>query len=213
MLQVNDAVSETIASSPTLSTRHGWANRLLMAVRHFADLLQKHESRHAGEKFGAPFNLAEHYATAAYVLSYSAIEGVVTEVADDMAIAAEEWSAVDRDPILERCDWLMRRATGNRLDKGSPMSQRVKMLGSLRDGLVHPKAEWSTAGQGSKLSQLVLKAKIPLSPFETDAKDAFPLGCMSAGGARWAHDTASDFISFFREQTAEARKRRGMADS
>jgi len=181
-----------------------------MAVRHFIRVLEDHESEHRGERFGPAFDFSEHYATAAYILSYSAIEGAITEVADDMAITADEWAAVDHKPILDRGDWLMRRASGRRLPKGDAFAQRVAMLGKLRDGLVHPKAEWSTAGKGSRLSELVRKAKIPLTPFEVDAKDAFPLGCMSAGGARWAYNTASEFIEYFRTQTAEARKRRGM---
>lgn len=199
-IQPQDATSSTTAESPTISTRHGFANRHLMAARKFTVDLLIHEEQHRGEAFGAAFDDAQWLATAAYIMSYSAVEAWVSETADDLQITEDWWRPFRRKGLLDRCDAILLYREHPPLDRRSSDVQAFLQLKQIRDGLVHPKAEWSTVGVGSRLSRVVLDAQFPLSPFEIDPKDAFPYGCMSAGGAQWAHDTASALISRLKQR-------------
>lgn len=201
-LQPHDCVSTTTTSSPTISTRHGFANRHLMAVEKFTCDLREHEEKHRGEKFGPAFNIAQWLATAAYVLSYSAVEAWVSETLDDFKVSELLWKPNKSKNLLDRCDAVLKILNKSPLDRSSPVFLDMQRLTKIRHGLVHPKAEWSTLGRGSDLSQVVLEAGFELSPFETDKKDAFPLGCMSTSGAQWAHDTAMALISELRRLCA-----------
>ena len=75
--------------------------------------------------------------------------------------------------------------------KGIMPWQSAALVRDVRNALVHGKAEWaSEEGNHAKLSKRITSAKLPLSPFVSDPESAFPLGCMSAGVAKWAADTA-----------------------
>jgi hypothetical protein len=70
-----------------------------------------------------------------------------------------------------------------------------KLLRAMRNALVHGKAEWaSDDGSHAKLSRRITTAKLPMSPFVPIHGPAFPLGCMSAGVAEWAAETAGAVI-------------------
>lgn len=173
-----------------------------MAVRKFARDLRSHEEEHAGEPFGSAFDDSQWLATAAFILSYSAVDAWVSETVDDFQFTDEQWAPYSGKALLDRCDGILALRGQPKLDRGSEPVQPFELLKKIRDGLVHPKAEWSSAGTGSRLSDVVHRAKFPLSPFKTDPKDAFPYGCMAAGGAQWAHDTAFALISHLHERVA-----------
>src|SRR5688572_2371941 len=138
-LIVHSCISRSTASSPVLSTRHGFSNRHLMAARKFARELESHEKRHVGEAFGPAFDDAQWFAMAAFIMSYSALEAWTSETTDDLKISQQFWKKHERRPLFDRCDAILRYRQSPPLDRTTETVRAVKTLAAIRNGLVHPK--------------------------------------------------------------------------
>ena len=189
--------------SATANVRRNFSTRHLKAADHFAEELRRHETRHAGAGWGSPhFDFCTWYASAAIILGFSAIEAAIDEAKDDLALPPD---ASERAPTLHRAQTLLAHRGSVIFDKEAEPFQSTDLLRILRNGLVHPKAEWDNARDRNKhLSRKILDAHLPLSPFLSDPDLAFPYGCMSAGVATWAASSAREFVR-------ELRSRLGLA--
>lgn len=175
--------------------RRGFSTRHLAAAEHFANELRRHEDDHFGAGLGPHFEICTWYGSAAIILSFSAIEAAIDETEDDLGLPVELTSVLDRAPTLDHAQALLTLRGCSAFDRGAAPFQAADLLRSIRNGLVHPKAEWDNAGEvGAQLSRKIVGAHLPLSPFEQNPSVAFPNGCMSAGVATWSVTTARQFI-------------------
>lgn len=189
------------ALAATATVRRGFSVPHLKAAEHFGRELLSHEAEHEGAGWGPHFEFSTWNASAAIILSFSAIEAAVDEAEDDLNLPAELTDVFEKAPTLDRVQALLAHLGCIPFDRGAEPYQRVDLLRILRNGLVHPKAEWDNARQRNKqLSRRIIGAHLPLSPFQTDPELAFPHGCMSAGVATWAASSARVFIREFRHR-------------
>ncbi|HEX4198040.1 MAG TPA: hypothetical protein VHZ26_11420 [Caulobacteraceae bacterium] len=190
-----------VTSIATATVRRNFSIPHLAAAEHFANELRSHEAKHAGAGWGPHFDYCGWNASAAIILSFSAIEAALDEAEDDLALPAELTDALDRAPTLEHAQALLAHRACTIFDRGAEPFQNAELLRALRNGLVHPKAEWDNARDLNKqLSRKIIGAHLPLSPFQPDPDLAFPHGCMSAGVASWAASSARHFIREFRSR-------------
>ena len=75
-------ISETLR----VRIRHNFAIQHLNAADHFVRELRHHEAEHSGEGFGPHFELCLWTASAAIVLSFSAVEAAIFEAEEDLAL-------------------------------------------------------------------------------------------------------------------------------
>lgn len=188
-------------------TRAGFSLPHLQAAEHFAEQLRDHETAHAGAEFGPPWERSRWYASAAILLSFSAMEAAVDETEDDLRIPEPLLAAFQRAPFWDRVGAVLAYKGATQFERGREPFQSADLLRLLRNGLAHPKAEWFDERTTHKtLTDRVNGARLPLSPFIPDPEKAFPLGCMSAGIAQWSAETARSFIREFRHRLSlEAR--------
>lgn len=171
------------------------------AAEHFASELRDHEKANEGKVFGPEWERSRWYASAAILLSFSAMEAALDETEDDLSIPDALLRPLQRSPFWDRVGAVLAHIGAEQMDKGCEPSQSADLLRLLRNGLAHPKAEWFDERTTHKtLTDRVNGAHLPLSPFIPDPEKAFPMGCMSAGVAAWAADTARRFIRDFRER-------------
>ena len=191
----------SVTSNATGRVRRNFAGRHLAAVAHFSEELRLHEAKHAGEELGDHFALCGHYGTAAIILSCTAIEAGIDEAKADLKVPDALSIVLDKASMLDHAQALLAHYEAEQFDKGAKPYQSVHLLRALRNGLVHPKAEYDdTKVIGKNLSSRLLAAKLPLSPFWPDPGTAFPHGCMSAGVAQWAYQSAREFMKQLRER-------------
>ncbi|QIK95909.1 hypothetical protein G7076_04995 [Sphingomonas sp. HDW15A] len=182
-----------------ITVRRNFSFTHLAGARHFVTILEKHETQHKDAGFGSHFDLANWYASACFLMSFSAVESALDEVIDDLDIPDAVTTPVVKKPLFDRCDAVLQHLGKPKLDKGAKLSQELNLLRELRNALAHPKAEWSDdLVLYADLTKKLIQWKVPLSPFVAKPSDAFPLGCMSAGASKWAHDTAIAFINHLR---------------
>lgn len=187
-----------LAGSAALRVRRGFSVPHLCAAEHFAADLQAYERQHSGEAFGDVWERARWYASAAILMAFSSIEAVLDETEDDLGIPEGLLRPIQRAPFWERVAAVYAFIGAPPPTMGSEPYQSADLLRALRNGLAHPKAEWDDAQASHKaLTKRLLAARLPLSPFIDDPKTAFPHGCMSAGVAQWAADTARAFTREF----------------
>lgn len=181
--------------SATATIRRTFALRHLMAADYFVGELRRIEAAHAGEGLGEPFDRCSHNATAAIIISFAAIEAALDEVAEDIGVPEELLAPIERATTLERAQALLAFHGKPTFARGGEPFQSANLLRSVRNGLVHPKAEWDhDMDLNVKLSGKILSLQVPLSPFWPDRDLAFPHGCMSAGFAGWSANAARVFI-------------------
>lgn len=199
---VGTALAEATATA-TATVRRNFSIPHLNAADHFAAVLVEHEAKHLDAGWGPHFDFCSWNASAAIILSFSALEAAVDEAEDDLGLEKELTDVFERSPTLERVQAVLAHRGCRLLDRGAEPFQSAELLRALRNGLVHPKAEWDNARERNKqLSGKVVGAHLPLSPFQTDPELAFPHGCMSAGVAKWAASSARSFIREMRLRLA-----------
>jgi hypothetical protein len=201
----------SVTGSATAKTRPGFALPHIRAAEHFAGLLRTHEAAHEGAPFGPPFDMARWYASAAILLSFSAIEAGCDEAEDSLSIPDALHRTLQRAPFWERVAAVLAFRGIEQIDRGAEPFQSTDLLRDLRNGLAHPKAEWGDEDAPDwrrthkRLCKRVLGAGLPLSPFLQDPTTAFPYGCMSAGVAEWAAGTARAFVGELRQRLGLSR--------
>lgn len=187
------------------TARRGFSIPHLLAAEHFARELLRHEAEHLDADWGPHFDFCTWNASAAIILSFSSIEAAIDEAEDDISLPAALAKALDRAPTLEHVQALLAHRGGTPFDPGAEPFRSADLLRALRNGLVHPKAEWDDAkDRNRKLSRRIIGARLPLSPFQPNPDLAFPHGCMSAGVASWAAASARQFIREMRSRLAIA---------
>lgn len=191
----------TATVTGTGTVRRNFSIPHLKAAEHFAEELRCHEIKHAGAGWGAHFDFCGWNGSAAIILSFSAIEAAIDEAEDDLGLPTELTDALDRAPTLEHAQALLAHRGSPSFDRGAEPYQSAELLRALRNGLVHPKAEWDNARERNKqLSNRIVRAHLQLSPFQLDPDLAFPHGCMSAAVASWAALSARQFIRELRSR-------------
>jgi hypothetical protein len=129
------------------------------------------------------------------LLAFSAMEAALDEIEDDLVIPDGLLKPLQRAPFWDRVGAVYAYAGDAETEMGIEPYQSADLLRALRNGLAHPKAEWSDElDLHQKLTKRIVGARLPLSPFIPDQASAFPLGCMSAGVAAWAASSARAFI-------------------
>lgn len=200
-LAAEDISSQYSISAPSLSVRRNFSIPHLNAVAHFVSELRKQEEKFKGEGWGPHFEFCQWNASAAIILSFSAIEAAVDEIEGDLDLPRELKVVIERAKTLERAQALLAHLGKTPFDKGSEPYQGANLLKLLRNGLVHPWAEWDHArGRNYKLSRKIISAGLSLSPFQKDPELAFPYGCMSADVADWARSSAQNLIRELRQR-------------
>lgn len=199
-MAVGQAMANVTATA-TATARRNFSYPQWQAAEHFAQELGAHEEQHRGAGWGPHYDRCMWYASAAIILGFSAIEASIDEAEDDLDISPELAAVFERAPTLDRSQALLAHRGCQPFDKGGEPFQSADLLRSLRNGLVHPRAEWDNASvRNTQLSRKIVGARLPLSPFQPDPTLAFPHGCMSAGTAKWAADTARDFVRELRQR-------------
>lgn len=195
------ALLEPITVEAHGTIRRTFAVRHLMAAKHHALAVGEIEKQHAGEPLGPHFDTATWSTTAAIILSFAAIEAALDEAVEDYGLPDNLAAVLERAATLEKAQAFLDHAGKDPFDRGAEPFQPVELLRVIRNGLVHPKAEWDNAkDRNEKITAKIVGAKLPLSPFWRDRSLAFPHGCMSAGTALWATNVAKRFIVEFREK-------------
>lgn len=195
VIEIEGSALGHVTATATATVRRNFSIPHLNAARHFADVLQKHEADHAGAGWGPHFDFCAWNASAAIILSFSAIEAAVDEIEDDLGLPTELTKAFERAPTLDHAQAILAHSGHPVFDRGAEPLQSAELLRLLRNGLVHPKAEWDNQrDRNEKLSRKIIGAHLPLSPFQADPNLAFPHGCMSSGVAAWAENAARSFI-------------------
>jgi hypothetical protein len=148
----------------TATVRRNFAVPHLKAAEHFAEELRRHETKYAGAGWGSHFEFCSWNGSAAIILSFSAIEAAIDEAEDDLALPVELTDALDRAPTLEHAQALLAHRGSATFDRGAEPFQSAELLRALRNGLVHPKAEWDDArDRNRQLSRKILGAGLGLS--------------------------------------------------
>jgi hypothetical protein len=203
-LSVLEADSLEVAlafETATALVRRNFSIPHLKAAEHFYEELRRHEEQHAEAGWGPHFDFCSWNGSAAIILSFCAIEAGVDEAEDDLGLPTELANALDRVPTLDHAQALLAHRGIATFDRAVEPFQSAHLLRALRNGLVHPKAEWDNAkDQNEKLSRKILGAQLKLSPFQPDPALAFPHGCMSAAVARWSALSARLFIRELRSR-------------
>lgn len=190
-----------VSLTATATVRRNFSSQHLNAADHFARELHRHEAEYAGAGLGPHFDFSSWNGSAAIILSFSAIEAAVDEAEDDLGLPVELTDALGRAPTLGHAQALLALRENVLFDQGAEPFQSAELLRILRNGLVHPRAEWDNARDRNKaLSRKIVGAHLQLSPFLPDPDLAFPHGCMSAGVATWAATSARQFIREFRRR-------------
>jgi hypothetical protein len=184
-----------------IRARVGFSLPHVAAAEHFAEQLRAHEAAHATGSFGPSWEYSRWYASAAILLSSSSMEAAVDETQDDLKMPEQLVKPVRLKGLWTRVAAVIEYVGAEPFEEGQKEYDSADLLRSLRNGLAHPKAEWSDALQSHKeLTERINKEGLPLSPFLPDPTTAFPLGCMSAGVATWSAATARRFIKEFRKR-------------
>lgn len=172
-----------------------------MAANYHAKTVSGIEKENKGKPLGPHFDTASWNATAAIVLSFAALEAALDEAAEDYDLSDNLAAVLERASTLDRAQAFLDHACVAPFERGAEPFQSAELLRIIRNGLVHPRAEWDDAkDRNERITAKIVGAKLPLSPFWTDQSLAFPYGCMSAGTAKWATKTASRFIVEFRKR-------------
>lgn len=187
--------------TPTLNLRRNFSIPHLNAAQHFADQLRRQEAEHAGKGWGHHFDFCSWNGSAAIILSFCAIEAAIDEIEDDLNLPPELIDALEKSETLTHAQALLVYRGRQTFDTGAEPYQSANLLRELRNGLVHPKAEWDNARKHhKKLSKKIISRGLSLSPFQPDPEFAFPYGCMSSEIAHWAASSARHFIRELRSR-------------
>lgn len=201
VVELKGVALAAVVGTVKADVRRNFSTPHILAADHFARELEKHEAVHSGKGWGQHFDLCTWNASASIILAFSAIEAAIDEAEDDLAVPNELTRVFDRSPTLDRAQALLAHMNCAPFNRGTDPFQSADLLRALRNGLVHPKAEWDSARErNSKLSIKIVSANLPLSQFQTDPALAFPHGCMSAGVAQWAAASARRFVRELRSR-------------
>lgn len=195
---LNEAIGFSFAALTVTATgtvRRTFAIRHLRAADHFASEVRRIETVHEGAELGEPYDLCSHNVTAAIIVSFAAIEAALDEASEDIRVPPELGLPLEKAPTLEWAQALLAFRGKPTFDKGAEPYQSANALRLIRNGLVHPKAEWDDDMERNvKLSAKVNALNVQLSPFWPGEGLSFPHRCMSAGVAEWAARSARLFI-------------------
>lgn len=201
MIQPSNGSVSITGHAPSIDQRRNFAVSHMKAARHFAEILAVHEAQHIGAGWGEHYDKCRWLASATIILSVAAIEAAIDETEDDLDLPQEFANAICKATIRDRVQALLIVKNCELLDNGAEPTQSAELLRAIRNALVNPRAEWDSAKKKNKsLSERIVSAQLPLSPFEQSQDLAFPVGCMSAGVAAWATATASEYINEFRQR-------------
>lgn len=200
-IKIENCSHLTFTGEATVTVRRTFAVRHLMAAKYHSEAVAKIEEENAGAPLGSHFDTASWNATAAIVLSFAAIEAALDEAAEDFGLPSNLAAVLEKASTLERAQAFLDHAGVAPFERGSEPFQSAELLRVIRNGLIHPRAEWDNAkDRNDRITAKIIGARIPLSPFWPDHSLAFPHGCMSAGAAHWASQAARQFIVAFREK-------------
>ncbi len=150
-------------ASMEATARRGFTSPHLQAAEHFAQELAVHEQGRTHADFSTHYDLALWLASAAIILSFSAIEAAVDEAADDLDIPQELATCIERAPTLDKCQAILAHVGAQVFDRGRAPFQSVSLLRDIRNGLVHPRAEWDHERDvHARLTRRILAAQLPL---------------------------------------------------
>ncbi len=194
------SVQATATLRVNLSVQH-----LLAAVR-FACEVATIEQMHFGEPFGPFFDELFWFSSGCVFSSVAGIEAYVNEIFVDRAqhfkdlrpeVIDKLWELFERKKTLDKFDMALLLKQRAKLTRGTRPAQDVVALISLRDSLVHFKPEWANEqGTHARVAEL-LRNRFALSPFLSESESIFPRRWASRGCARWAVDSAVDFLLAF----------------
>lgn len=180
-------------------TRNNFSIMHQRAAERFAAALLAHEEAFKDAGWGEHFEICCDYGSAGIILSFAAIEAAMAEALDDLQIRQPIRDAIDRAPTLGLAQAILALVGAEAFPTGAKTYQRANLLREVRNGLVHPKAEWSdNLKTHAMLSKRVVATHVALSPFAPNAAEAFPRGCMSSAFVTWAAKTSREFIHEFR---------------
>ena len=200
------------SGSVRLTSRHYEAGLHLWSARHYSRLCIALESE---KRSAAPLIDIQHraYASSAVLSSAVFLESLVNEVFQDAADATEDQVNTRIAPLGARCIAVMGeywQASDNgrnvltlsklqmallfaekpKFDRGANPYQDAKLLIDIRNGLVHFRPAWRTAGEETKLEE-GLKGKFAENSLLTGTGNPwFPDKCLAAGCAEWSWRTA-----------------------
>ena len=190
-----------VSVEATARTRRNFGSSHLKAANHFADELAVHEDTHRGEPFGNQFDKCRWLGSAAFIMSFAAVEAAVDEAQNDLGIVGHLSEALRSATVLNRAQIVLGLHGAAVFDIGQAPYQPADILRRIRNALVHPQVEWSDElDEHKRLSNRIVSLGIPLSPFLPQPNEAFPLGCNSAAMAKWAVHTASRFVVELRQR-------------
>lgn len=114
---------------------------------------------------------------------------------ETIALLRELWryQAVQRSPLLEKFDAVLRTARKPEMDKGHSPYRDVQPLIRLRNALVHfkPETQWGDVEHHLK-SQL--GGRVPGNPLLPNTEPWFPHQLLCAGAAEWAWQSCVAFV-------------------
>lgn len=196
-----------------LRVRDNLGPQHIEAAARFARLAHKVEVDNTGADLGPHYDEVTSYAIGAVLAAAAALEANINEVIKDALDGAvtlagitvhtieQVWPLVDRVPLLERYQMLLRLQGQPQMPPGQEPHQSASLLIEVRNSFSHYKPEWrDEQARGRRLGDR-LRGKFPFSPF-IDIKRApiFPTACMSHGLAAWATKTAQAYATDFAQR-------------
>jgi hypothetical protein len=183
----------------TAQIRSRFAKVHIESARRYCGLVAAVEQQNHGQGWGSHWTEARDYASAAIIMSFAAVEAAINEALDDLEIEGELHDVIEKASTIDSAQALLIHASASPMDRGTNPLQSLNLLRVIRNGLIHARGEWMAPGSNTaKISQKIVSAGLPLSPFDNRPEYAFERGIMSAGSANWAADTACDFIDELR---------------
>ena len=191
-------VGLSIATQPAVvRQRYNRAQQLHSGARFFASELSGLESRYKDAPYGPHADRATWLFTASLLSAVSCLEASYNEAVEDVEADREVFDSVDRLPILDKYNLLLKfhRLEGIRRDR-DPV-QSVALAIKLRNAIAHFRPEW---GDDAKTSVKLEKALGGMdSPLMPTNHPFFPTRCASAERAHWAAKAVFEFVSQTRE--------------
>ena len=205
----------TVIATVRRRVRHDITKQYFEAAAYFADCAASIESKSRKAGLKSEIETSQHraYVVGAIVLATMAMETCINGIyldacsknrpelkgLDDqaMALLARRWPKLERNPgILLKYREALQSLSKHALDPNVQPYKDADNLVYLRNTLTHYKPEWDDAKIHVEIRDR-LEGKFDVNPLAPDAYLWFPEQCLGSGCAKWAVNTAEEFVRAF----------------
>jgi hypothetical protein len=205
------ASAAAVGQSARVATRTNFSYPLLAGAARLARQAQVVELATPGNEFGPQFEELLQCVPAAVMLSVSALESYINELAADRH---EHWGKRHEAGLLDAlwsdddrrdrpADKFARawRCSGLAVNRGAPQWQALDDLVALRNHVVHFRPEWDDEGAAHERLSQRLRQRFTGSRFLPETERLFPRRFASHSCAEWAVKAVLDILVEFEKRS------------